>query len=372
MECDFCHEIKPKEIYACDECQKKVCKNCGKLTSSEVKVLQLSSRVMKFSCQKCVDFDTYELLKNTIEDKQNLIESKDEIIQLLKKKLEELNQFACGESYSQVVKKSTMKEKVLLVKPKDKKQLSEETRKQLEARIEPTKLGVAISAVKYVRDGGVAISYNNEGGEVAVSSSIKKNLGEQYEVIEPEKKNPRIKIINVSKEVADNEEVLVEKIITQNRISTDENKLIIRMIHNYETKKEGRKPRTNIIMEVDPQTYAQLRLRGTISIGWKSCYFVDHVNIVQCYKCWKFGHMRKDCKKEKEVCPHCTEEHKGSECEASIKVCINCKYAAENFGLENIKFDHSAYSKECDSYKRIYMQVQKKYDFPSIYNENNI
>lgn len=372
MECDFCHEIKTKEIFACDECHKKVCKGCGKLTSSEVKVLQLSSRVMKFLCQSCLDFDTYVLLKNTIEDKQNLIESKDEIINLLKKKLEELSQPRCGESYSQVVKNSTMKEKVLLVRPKDKNQPSEETRKQLEARIEPTNLGLTISAVKYVRDGGVAISYNNEDGEVTVPSNIKKNLGEQYEVIEPEKKNPRIKIINVSKEIAENEEILVEKIIKQNRISTDEDKLIIRMIHNYETKKEGKRPRTNVIMEVDPQTYSQLSSRGTISIGWKSCYFVDHVNIVQCYKCWKFGHMGKECKNEKKVCPHCTGEHKGSECEASTKVCTNCKYAAENLGIVNIKFDHPAYSKECDSYKRIYRQQQKKYNFPSIYNENSI
>ncbi|VEN53292.1 unnamed protein product [Callosobruchus maculatus] len=43
------------------------------LNFSEVKVLQLNTRVMIFHWKKCLSFETCTLLKNTIEDKTNII-----------------------------------------------------------------------------------------------------------------------------------------------------------------------------------------------------------------------------------------------------------------------------------------------------------
>lgn len=61
MECGECKENK--EVYECDGCKTTICKQCGKLTSTEVKVLQLSSkRVLKFFCTKCKNNETFGLL----------------------------------------------------------------------------------------------------------------------------------------------------------------------------------------------------------------------------------------------------------------------------------------------------------------------
>lgn len=70
MECKICGELK--EVFKCDGC-----KGCSRFTSTEVKVLQLSSRVMSFFCPTCKDDDSCkmeELLRRGNEDFRSLIE----------------------------------------------------------------------------------------------------------------------------------------------------------------------------------------------------------------------------------------------------------------------------------------------------------
>lgn len=51
----------------------------------EIKVIKLNDdRVMKFYCPSCIKYNTFDLYKSMIVDKERLIESKDEIIRLLK------------------------------------------------------------------------------------------------------------------------------------------------------------------------------------------------------------------------------------------------------------------------------------------------
>lgn len=78
MECSICRESK--EVFKCDECGILVCKLCGKLTSSEVKVLQLASRVMRFHCDECKAvvkplFTKAELLKGLLSMEESMMGS---------------------------------------------------------------------------------------------------------------------------------------------------------------------------------------------------------------------------------------------------------------------------------------------------------
>jgi hypothetical protein len=73
----------------------------------------------------------------------------------------------------------------------------------------------------------------------------------------------------------------------------------------------------------------------------------------QCYKCFKFGHIAKYCKAEKQICSQCGEEdHKYDNCPNRNKspLCRNCKG------------DHSATSTDCSKYKEFQAKVQKTID----------
>ncbi|CAH2001235.1 unnamed protein product [Acanthoscelides obtectus] len=58
--------------------------------------------------------------------------------------------------YSDVLKKRC--EEVIVIKPKDKTQDSSKTKKAVEEKINPAEIGVGVSRVKYVKEGGIAIS----------------------------------------------------------------------------------------------------------------------------------------------------------------------------------------------------------------------
>ena len=106
---------------------------CGKLTASEVKCLEFKEgRVLKFLCPECVKSNTFTLLHAIIEDKKDLINSKEKTITILKQIIAELREKIDSSSlkptttYSQIVKGN--KETVVLIKPKDTTQTSVNTR----------------------------------------------------------------------------------------------------------------------------------------------------------------------------------------------------------------------------------------------------
>ena len=65
----------------------------------------------------------------------------------------------------------------------------------------------------------------------SVSDSIKKRFGEDYEIRIPEKKCPRIKIINVEEKLLTDKNEFIDKIIMQNAITTRGSKRKISIIN---------------------------------------------------------------------------------------------------------------------------------------------
>ncbi|CAG9833250.1 unnamed protein product [Diabrotica balteata] len=90
-------------------------------------------------------------------------------------------------------------------------------------KINPCNLGVGVSEVKYIRDGGVAIRCTGNGKENVqdVCNNIKMSLGQSYDVKVPEKMNPRIVVVNLDKKDIEDEDLLIEKIVVQNGITTE-------------------------------------------------------------------------------------------------------------------------------------------------------
>lgn len=67
MECDVCEQLRGKV--------------CGQLTSSEVKIFELNSRVMIFNCEKCRDSGHIKIFKELVISKDELVRKKDKLIE---------------------------------------------------------------------------------------------------------------------------------------------------------------------------------------------------------------------------------------------------------------------------------------------------
>lgn len=354
MHCDSCDE--DKESYKCDRCNKSMCKSCGDLTSSEVKCLQLKERVLKFFCKQCCSLETIVLLQNIIEAKNGEIESKNRIIELLENDVTELKEHSMmtaeqKKKYSDVAKGS----QVVVVKPKSDTQKSIVTRKIIQDKLDPADLGV--TEVRNVNKGGVALNCRSVKSVENVCKEIEEKMGRDYSVKKAEKNNPRIRIKNVDVSDADDEELFIEKLVVQNLIRNSEN---IKIISKYKPKMQKKPHSTNVILEINPKTYAEIEGREVLYIGWRTCKTEDYVNVIQCFKCWRFGHMAKECKKLNLICADCGGEHVS--CKSEIKSCVNCKFASEVLKIPGVQFNHAAYNRECSVYRRVYTQLQARID----------
>lgn len=375
MICDICEQIKVKnkDMFNCDSCSKLVCKECGTLTASEIKVLQLTNRIMKFHCPKCLNGDTMSLYNQLLKTKEAAIEDKNIIISLLKQEIMELNEKLNNQKqnlgrcdYSNAVKKQ--KEEVIIVKPVDVNQNSVKTKLSIEEKVNPSDLGLGVTRVQFIRDGGVAIKYSKNERENAedVCSNIKESLGQSYEVKIPEKKNPRIILFNVQQRDLEDEENFIERMVLQNTITTQISEREIKIVHNF----KNRKGMINVILQMDTKSYECIEQKEMLHIGWRRYIFRDSLNVKQCFNCWKFGHLARNCKKETPTCQKCAGEHKEKDCQSNQVCCANCKYAVDVLKITNIKWDHKAYDKNCEAYKKIVEQLQQRINYPETYRNN--
>ncbi|KAL3281450.1 hypothetical protein HHI36_004659 [Cryptolaemus montrouzieri] len=114
-----------------------------------------------------------------------------------------------------------------------------------------------------------------------ISEDLQANLGNEYEVEIPKKKNPRIKIIGLKKEMPADQEKLINNIILQNGLGTSSDQRIIEMVTLYENKKE----KMDVILEMDPDTYSTISNKCRFECEWKLLvYWLEIVCLQRYYK----------------------------------------------------------------------------------------
>lgn len=349
-----------EDYYQCDICSRSIHPLCSSLTGSEKKCMPLQKRLLIFACEECK-----EVLKKIPSLLQIMEEVKKQLVNVGNTGLQPPSMPVM--KYSEKVKRRP--EEVIVIKPKDKKQESLVTKKAIEEQINPSEIGVGISQVKFVREGGVAISCARAQDVENMSHSVENKMSKEYEVKIPERKHPRLKIINIEKALIDDQDVFIEKMIIQNGITVQEEERKINILTSYEDKRR----KTGVaIVEVDEETYKQISKKDVLYIGWKKCRYFDHVNVIQCYRCWKFGHMARECKSSEYVCPKCSKNHKLENCKSVETVCINCRHAKDILKIPNIEYNHTANNKTCEAYKRIFRQLQMRVNYPSTSGRSNL
>lgn len=93
-------------------------------------------------------------------------------------------------------------------------------------------------------------------------------------------------------------------------------------------------------------------------MGWSRCEVIHDYEIIRCYHCNGYNHLKKECKNELSY-PSCSEMHGYKDCKNEIKRCVNCVKA--NFKLK-LKFgvNHDVWDKNCKSYLKV-VELKKNY-----------
>lgn len=112
-------------------------------------------------------------------------------------------------------------------------------------------------------------------------------------------------------------------------------------------------------------TFNLFKLPETISVGYEIVYVKTYVpSPLQCFNCWKLGHMSNNCKTSRK-CLNCNEDYHGENCNKESK-CTNCNESTHN----------SREKKECEAYKKEHeiqkIKVEDKISYLQARNKYNI
>lgn len=373
MECDVC-KTKVKPLFQCDTCNKGICKSCGKLSASEVKVLELKGeRILRFDCSSCQKFKPHILLQKAIEDKNKIIESKEEIIALLQQKIESLESRKYESNalnslqYSDILKKPLNPTKQtttpsLIIKPK-KQQSIEKMKEELRKKINPTELKISINSIKSTKNGNLLVKCQEKNDMDILKNVAEKKLND-YNIEMTKLRNPRFKIIEYK--INDEDDLKTEIVEASIR---EQNHFIEPMDYIKITyfKLNKKSESYTVYGNCSAKLFHKIMANKKLCIGWQRYTVFEDISVPRCFKCQGFFHKNTECPNEG-FCEYCSEIHSAKECPKKQKRCINCLKANEKYNLKH-NVNHTANDKTCPSFEHQIKIMKSKIDYDGNYGE---
>lgn len=104
---------------------------------------------------------------------------------------------------------------------------------------------------------------------------------------------------------------------------------------------------TNYIAEVDAVVHKKMLHEGKINEGFAQRRVTEYIDLLQCKKCWRFGHLKRTCTFPI-CCKICANEHSTEDCTMleAKPICANCVRHNSNT-TPNIPTAHSVAADNC-------------------------
>lgn len=252
------------------------------------------------------------------------------------------------DSRSKTIKRDTS---IVYVKPTNPdvtiEMTKNEIKKIIDIKTDPVK-GIIVK-----RNEKIAVLCKDSESVQKIEDKLSKGLKKDWTVFIAEKKWPLIAICGVDQDDFANTGRFVQELRLRN---DDLNDAKI----NFVKIQKGRNETRNVILECDIPTFERMMNKKKVSIGWSVCNVYEYVNVLQCFKCNKYGHIAKECNHEK-VCSKCNGQHDPSECVADKFICGNCVAYNERLKESETKLatDHPVFSIKCPIYKQKYVERKK-------------
>ncbi|CAF4753744.1 unnamed protein product [Pieris macdunnoughi] len=227
----------------------------------------------------------------------------------------------------------------VVVEPKSSTDTAEDTIQNIRHLLNAKEEGWQVQKIRRARDGKVVVGCRTEEER----SKLKEKLGREMEVKDASNKNPLIKIKNLLS--CNTTEDITRAIRNQNKNATahlEEQDLTI--VEKY--RRKARNPlESHVVLQVAPKLWQSLTSAGRIHVDLQRVWVEDQSPLVQCTMCLGYGHTRRHCKKETEVCSHCGGAHLRADCqiqkEGKPPSCVNC------IGIKGRDAEHGAFSQSC-------------------------
>lgn len=255
-------------------------------------------------------------------------------------------------TYASAVKRSRDSH-VLLVKTIDKNVNNIVIENEIKSKVNPSSAQALVLGTKRIKD-GILISCGDNNSLEKLKSLIGNETKGVYNVTVPKKLRPRIMVYGVDS-YAVGEPDFLEKVIHINNLncSIEDIKFITKIKF---------KDKFNVVLEVAPLLFNDIIKRKFLYLGWSKCFVKEHFSFIRCFKCWKFGHYRRECKSECDLCPKCSGPHEIKNCDSNDICCVNCKFLNSRFNTAH-DIGHSANSSICNYFLSHIGKLKSRIDY---------
>ncbi|CAH1109876.1 unnamed protein product [Psylliodes chrysocephalus] len=192
-------------------------------------------------------------------------------------------------SYSSALKTINNKPGLLIKSKSQSRAISNiDILKDVQSNINPVDQNVKIEGVRKIKN-GIIVNCENDTSLNNLKSSVLNIFGSKYSAEPVKKFNPRIVLKDVDLQDSHKDEDIINEIFSLNDLedfSQTELKIVTKLkFYNN----------INLVLELTPSLRNFIFTKGFLYIGWKKCYFSDHIRILKCKKCLSFGHIEKNC-----------------------------------------------------------------------------
>lgn len=396
MDCCKCKikKVDQKSIgdkcFYCDGCKRVLCESCSsaKFSSTEIRVLQLKKdRILRYFCSQCAlelserkDMTTSmdkmiteatekvvdKVLKKISEEIKELMECKigqikeqlntvtdsllSEVVKEVRDNKIEHQPSKVSETYADKLRKAN--NQTLVIRPKvGQVQGRAKTSEIVKKAVDPTELGIGVTKVKGVKDGGLVVCLEDNNDREKLKIEVEKKLGQQYDIKEVQKWKPRVKVVGIYENLSKDE--MKECIMKQNSFVQNESDVEVIIVKKVKNKFMA-------ILEVSADTFRKIMEAGKLRIRWSVCRVFECFDILRCYRCLGFNHKAENCRNLEEngkVCSRCGgQDHREKECREEERKCVNCVRANRHFNM-NLDIYHGAFDNDCSVLLR---QMERK------------
>jgi hypothetical protein len=206
------------------------------------------------------------------------------------------------------------------------------------------------------KDKLIAVCRNEEDQRNFVDVA-KQKFGGICEVTTPDKKNRRIKALNIEiwTDFNDLSNEEIEKHVKEENVFLAQ-AATCKVLNFKKARINGKEvdSRVHIFIEVDAKTFEIAMEHGKIKYLYQEPRIVDGFTVGRCYNCLSFNHKKEACPaKDKKTCFNCGGEHLRNECKQINPTCVNCMRAnAEIKSGKKLDINHSVSDYKCPCYVR--------------------
>ena len=170
-----------------------------------------------------------------------------------------------------------------------------------------------------------------------------------------------ITMTGISKTQINPDELRNSEIIRQLEDQNKENKIKIVGMKTLRRKHKDNAQYYSIVIFLSTSEAADRCIKHGFYINYQRLYperYNPQYQLIQCYKCQKFGHHATACKSLHETCAKCSEHHSTAHCHSETHKCTNCKG------------EHPAWKNECPhKMSAIQKLIIRKREAPPYFNE---